>query len=109
MKAIELKPEYASPHNNIGNIFSRQQDFESAIPYYQEAIRLEPYFDDAHTNLGIALMRTGDIDGARRHFQAALETNPSNQRAQSGLAIIQSSAGKPSKPGIPRRTAPKST
>ncbi|MFH1635119.1 MAG: tetratricopeptide repeat protein, partial [Chloroflexota bacterium] len=51
-KAIELDPNYASPHNGLGNVYVALGRPEEAIAAYQKAIELDPKLAVPHNGLG---------------------------------------------------------
>jgi len=48
---LELKPDYADAHNNLGLAWSRQGRLDEAISQFQEALRLDPSHTRARANL----------------------------------------------------------
>jgi len=50
-KALEIQPDYAEAHNNLGNALARQGKIEAAIAQYQKALEIRPDFAEAHNNL----------------------------------------------------------
>ena len=61
---LELKPDFAEAHNNLGNAFMDQGKLDEAIACYRRALELKPDFAEAHNNLGIALKDQGKLDEA---------------------------------------------
>ena len=41
-QAIDLKPDYAEAHDNIGNLLSGQGEFDAAMSAFDRATRLQP-------------------------------------------------------------------
>jgi tetratricopeptide (TPR) repeat protein len=85
--ALRLKPDYAEPHNNLGNIYAtlpgRSAD---AIAQYQEALRLKPDSAVAHFNLGNQWLREpGRIDDAIAQYREAVRLNPGYVAARTNL------------------------
>jgi TolA-binding protein len=54
--AIELKPNSAKAHCNLGNAYSFEGKKELALKEYQEAIRIDPDLAQPHFNLGVMMM-----------------------------------------------------
>src|SRR5262249_60734905 len=63
-KAIELDPNVASWHNNLGNALREQGKPDEAIAAHRKAIELDPKYAPAHTGLGNALYDQGKLDEA---------------------------------------------
>ena len=49
---MQLKPDYAEAHNNLGTILQAQGQIAEALACYQRALQLKPDFAEAHNNLG---------------------------------------------------------
>jgi Flp pilus assembly protein TadD len=56
IKALEIRPDYAEAHNNLGVALARQGRLEEAIARFGEALRLKPDYEEARTNLEFAQM-----------------------------------------------------
>jgi predicted O-linked N-acetylglucosamine transferase (SPINDLY family) len=54
-RSIELSPEYAFAHSNLGKLRWKQKRLEDAEASFRMAIRLQPSLAQAHTNLGAIL------------------------------------------------------
>ena len=53
-KSLEINPNYAEGHNNLGIAFYKLGKFNESIDSYQRAIIIKPNFSKAHNNLGLA-------------------------------------------------------
>ena len=58
-KALEINPNYAEAHNNLGIAFLQKGQVDEAIDQYQKALEINPNYADAHNNLGIAFSQKG--------------------------------------------------
>ena len=54
--ALELDPDSASAHNNLGFLLSQQQQWQPALLHLRSAIALDPHSSMAHCNLGQVLI-----------------------------------------------------
>lgn len=52
---MELKPEFAEAHNNLGNVFKDQGKLDEAIACYRKALELDPNLAWIHSNLLYAM------------------------------------------------------
>jgi tetratricopeptide (TPR) repeat protein len=85
-KAIELRPNHAVAHNNLGyNGYYRQQQYDKAIAEYQKAIKLRPDFGLAYNNLGIALAAEKKFAEAAASFNAAIKCEPNSATSYTNL------------------------
>ncbi|MCH8852330.1 MAG: tetratricopeptide repeat protein [Planctomycetes bacterium] len=85
LSAVELDPEYAAAHNNLGIALKDKGDLDAAIEHFNAALRIDPDYADAHYNLGIALQAKGDLDAAIEHYNAALRIDPEHAKAHYNL------------------------
>lgn len=69
-KSVDLDPELADGHLQLGNLYFDQAKYAEAIPEYERARHLNPDLADAYYRLGQAYVRTGAKDRA----QELLET-----------------------------------
>jgi len=67
-KAISLKPEYASPHNDIGILFETKGWLDRAEAEYEKAIAIDPNYKEVHTNLALLYERKGELEKAAFHW-----------------------------------------
>ena len=56
-KALEIKPDYAEAHNNLGIALAGRGQVDEAIAHYQKALEIKPDYAYAHNNLGNGLGR----------------------------------------------------
>ena len=59
-RALELKPDLAGAHNNLGIAFKDQGNLEKAVASYRRALELKPDYAEAQFNLGNALKDEGN-------------------------------------------------
>ena len=86
-KAVNLQPEYAEAHVNLGVVLELQGDLSGAIAAYRNAIEYDPKFAMAFNNLGDALVASGDLTGAVAHFRHAVDLQPEYAGAWCGLGL----------------------
>ena len=53
-KALEIEPNNAVAHNDLGSAYLKLEKYEDAVSSYKKAIELDPYNETAHYNLGFA-------------------------------------------------------
>ena len=61
---MQLKPDFAQACNNLGNVFSRQDNLDEAMTWYREALRFNPDYAGAHYNLGNCLTQQEKLEEA---------------------------------------------
>jgi hypothetical protein len=59
-RAVELKPDFAEVHNNLGEALKGQGKLDGAMACYRRALELKPDFAEAHWNLALTWLLAGD-------------------------------------------------
>ena len=82
-KSLELKPDDAATHNNLGLAYAKAKKFTEAQTELAKAAQLDPpsagkYF----YNLGAVLVNTGQLEPAGEAFKKAIEADPNYAAAQ---------------------------
>jgi predicted O-linked N-acetylglucosamine transferase (SPINDLY family) len=83
--ALELKPDYAEVHCNLGNALQDLGQLDEAVASYRRALVLKPDYAEANNNMGNALQGLGQLDGAVTSYRRALEIKPDFATAHSNL------------------------
>ncbi len=86
-RALQLEPDNADAHNNLGNVLKDAAQVTAAIAYYRRALQLKPDFAWALNNLGNALKDQGQIDEAVASYQRALESMPDFSDVRSNMVF----------------------
>ncbi len=72
-----IKRTDSTPIVNLGLIYYRKGDLDTAQKYFSEAVQLHPRADfNAHFNLGVVYERQGKLAEAVEHFKISLDINP---------------------------------
>jgi len=89
--ALDVTPQNATAHNNLGTAFREKGDMDKAIFHYMEAARIDPKDPKPYYNIGEVLAQRGEIKGAIPYFQKALDIKPDFLKARYnlGLAFMQ--------------------
>lgn len=90
-KAVELKPDFAHAHNNVGNVLKELGRLDEALGCYQQAVRLKPDFAEAHNNLGNLLRELGRFEAAEASCRDAIRLRPDFADAHNnlGAALVE--------------------
>ena len=70
-KAIEINPEYAKTHNNLGVLLKNLERYEEAEKEYRKAIKINSGYAEAHGNLGILLVLLKRYNEAEKEHKIA--------------------------------------
>ena len=83
--ALELRPDFAQAHYNLGNALRDQGNLDDAVACYRRALELRPDYAQAHNNLGVALCDLGKPDEAVACCRRALELRPEDAQTHFNL------------------------
>ena len=92
-RGLEIKPDYAQGHYNLGNVLEDKGAYDEAALSYLRALALKPDYADAHYNLGVVRQNQGALGRAAASYEAALKINPENAKTHNNLGVIQQSQG----------------
>lgn len=92
-RAIELDPDFADAHVNLGRIFHEFDDAAAAEAHYRAALRIDPAHAIALFNLGVALEDEGRLTEALDAYTQALAIQPALADAHYNLAGIHEQLG----------------
>jgi hypothetical protein len=84
-QALDLKPEDAKTHNNLGGSLAALGDFEQAERHWRRALEINADFTEARNNLGVALFEKGRYKEAIAQFRRILADHPGVKEALANL------------------------
>ena len=94
-KALELRPNYAQAHHNLGCAQLANGHMDEAIAHFRKALELQPNYAEAHNNFGVVLRQQGQLGNAMGHFQKALEIRPDYAEAHNNFGLALRRQGQP--------------
>jgi len=103
--ALQLSPDFAEVHNNLGTVFFLQGRLEDAINSFRDALSSRPDYVDAYRNLGIVLHSLGRTQDAVDVYQKTLALNPKDAEVCNNLGTILLARGHPREAADRFRTA----
>jgi Flp pilus assembly protein TadD len=93
-KALDLSPDDARAHNNLGVALAENGKIDEAIAEYRRSLDLDAGSSQTNNNLGSALAEAGRMDEATASFERALALDPENPRAQNNLGGALAESGR---------------
>lgn len=85
----KVSPNSIKVHNNLGDIYGGEGDYNRAIQEFQTAIQIEPNYSYAMHNLGNTYLQIGQIELAKEQYQKALKIDPSLYQSAFQLGRIE--------------------
>jgi len=93
-KVVQLSPQDAEAHNNLGNTLQGIGRSDSAEASLTQAIALKPDFVEAHYNLGNTLKELGRLEEAVASYSQAMALKPNFAEAYNNLGNTFKELGK---------------
>lgn len=87
-KAVQLLPNDAEAHYNLGIALKNIRRLDAASASFRRVVELKPEFAEAHNNLGNTLKGLGKLDDAVTSFRRALHLKPDYTEAHGNLGIV---------------------
>ena len=75
-KALELRPNYALAHHNLGCAHLANGHVDEAITHLRKALELQPDYAEAHNNLGTLEHSSGRYKQAISAYDKAIKIRP---------------------------------
>ena len=92
---IELEPNHAAAHINLGTLYYNRQDYKKAEQHYRRAVEVDPRYALGYFDLGNVLDETGRVDEAIRAYRSALALAPTYADAHYNLALAHEKTRQP--------------
>jgi Flp pilus assembly protein TadD len=93
-RIIEIRPEIAEAHNDLGTLLAQQGRFDLAVARFEQAISLRPNLAMAYYNLGNVLGDLGRLSEAATRFEQAISFRPDYPEALNNLGNLLTNQGK---------------
>jgi len=94
-KVLEIEPEHAAAHINLGTLYYNRQDHVQAEKHYRLAIEADPRYALAYFDLGNVLDETGRVKEAIQTYETALQLAPTYADAHYNLALAYEKVREP--------------
>jgi len=96
-RVLEVDPDHAAAHINLGTLYYNRQDYAAAEQHYRRAIQIDPRYALAHFDLGNVLDETGRVAEAIETYLTALRLAPTYADAHYNLALAYEKMKEPRK------------
>jgi arylsulfatase A-like enzyme/tetratricopeptide (TPR) repeat protein len=75
-QVLSLKPDHTDALIHLGAMLSAREEYERAIPYFDEALRVDPSSSAARFNVALSLARLGNLRESIQHLEKLLDDDP---------------------------------
>jgi len=89
----KLAPTSYRIYNNLGDVYTNEQDWPKAVENFSKSMELAPDYADAIHNLGYTYMLMGDYDNAKKYLTESYEKNSRLWQALEKLGHIEFAQG----------------
>lgn len=96
-RVLELDPDHAAAHINVGTLYYNRQEFGLAEKHYRCAIAVDPRYALAYFDLGNVLDETSRVSEAIQTYNTALQLAPTYADAHYNLALAYEKIKEPRK------------
>ena len=96
-RVLELDPEHAAAHINLGTLYYNRQDYRLSEKHYRSAIEIDPRYALAYFDLGNVLDETGRVTEAIQAYNTALQLAPTYGDAHYNVALAYEKVREPRK------------
>jgi tetratricopeptide (TPR) repeat protein len=93
-KALNIYPEYARAHYNIGVVYEKRGIKEKAVTSFQRALFFDPEDFHAYYNIGVIKQEGGREAEAAGYFEKAVFFKPDYAEAHYNLGVTYKNQGK---------------
>jgi len=96
-RVLDLDPDHAAAHINLGTLYYNRQEYSLAEAHYRQAIKIDPRYALAYFDLGNVLDETGRVAEAIQTYHIALQLAPTYADAHYNLALAYEKVKEPRK------------
>lgn len=96
-KVLDMDPEHAAAHINLGTLYYNRQEYGLAEKHYRRAIEIDARYALAYFDLGNVLDETGRVAEAIQTYKTALQFAPTYADAHYNLALAYEKVKEPRK------------
>jgi tetratricopeptide (TPR) repeat protein len=97
LKVLDMDPNHAAAHINLGTLYYNRQEYALAERHYRSAIQIDPRYALAYFDLGNVLDETGRVQEAIATYKTAIQLAPTYADAHYNLALAYEKIREPRK------------
>jgi tetratricopeptide (TPR) repeat protein len=96
-KVLDMDPNHAAAHINLGTLYYNRQEYSLAEKHYRSAIQIDPRYALAYFDLGNVLDETGRVAEAINTYKTAIQLAPTYADAHYNIALAYEKMREPRK------------
>lgn len=96
-QVLEIDPQHAAAHINLGTLYYNRQEFGAAEQHYRAAVAADARYALAYFDLGNVLDETGRVNEAITAYKTAIQLAPTYGDAHYNLALAYERIREPRK------------
>jgi len=93
IRVLELDPDHAAAHINLGTLYYNRHDFDAAEKHYRAAVAADSRYALAYFDLGNVLDETGRVEESTVAYRTAIQLAPTYADAHYNLALAYERLG----------------
>lgn len=93
LATARYSPSSYQNHNNLGDMYMRDGQYDMAIEEFKTAIKLNPRYANAYHNLANGYLAINNIEVAENNYKKAIDVNPKIWQSYQQLATISAKRG----------------
>ena len=97
LSTTQVSPFSPRAHNNMGDVYVQEGNFDGAIREFKRALALKPDYADVYHNLANTYQFLGNTQEAIKHYETALSYNPKLFESYYNLSILYLNSGETDK------------
>lgn len=75
-RSLEIDPQNVKTYFNLGKMYEKKANIDSASKCYEEALKIDPNYVEALISMALLQHKAGNITGALRNYKHCLELHP---------------------------------
>ncbi len=87
-RIVEINPRFVKAYNNLGKLYSAQEDYARAAEYFRKTFEIQPRFEKGYHNYAVCLAKLNRVDEALKYYNQALSINPNFAPTYNNLGAL---------------------
>ena len=86
---LEVNPDTINVYNNLGVLYRRKGEYQTALKHYEKALRIHPNEPNIYYNIGRIYVDMKNLGEAKSNFEKALVLDPDFSEARKVLNALE--------------------